>query len=104
MKIEITIEHPVWNKNENIKDKWKCVFVRFENQQFVWIPTYRDVISIMENLIEAEKQNRRFIEGLNAPDPEICDKVFSCQKCGWSYRRPTLSGRCPKCGDELIYG
>ena len=55
MKLTITKEIPRWNKHE-INQK-KCVIVRFENQTFDWMPTYKQLAQITRALNEIEEES-----------------------------------------------
>lgn len=61
-------------------------------------------------LLEGVKQ-QNLLDILNGHKPvlspeEIVLKTFEsvvCKKCGWEFRRPSLSGNCPKCSGQLYF-
>jgi DNA polymerase I len=60
-------------------------------------------------LIEGVKQTNLFdiMNGHDkkSPDDTVlknCESVI-CVNCGWDFRRPTLSGKCPKCSGRLYF-
>jgi DNA polymerase I len=59
-------------------------------------------------LIEGVRQKSLF-DAVNKKEKgpeEIVLKKFDsivCRKCSWSFRRPTLSGHCPKCSDKIYF-
>jgi len=41
----------------------------------------------------------------NAPEQTILDswEKIACRKCDWTSQTPSLSGVCPKCGDQIFF-
>jgi hypothetical protein len=69
MDIEITIEKPEWDPNpeKTQTQNWdwrKCVIVKFQNQDFKWIPTYKQLAEILMKLHECELMNKRLAMGV----------------------------------------
>jgi predicted Zn-ribbon and HTH transcriptional regulator len=61
-------------------------------------------------LLEGVKQ-KSLLDMLNgqkkqvSPEETILKSFESvtCKKCGWEFRRPTLTGNCPKCSSTLYF-
>jgi len=59
-------------------------------------------------LIEGVKQKSLFdvlSEKKKSPEDIVLRSFDSvvCRKCNWSFRRPTLTGNCPKCSDKIYF-
>lgn len=59
-------------------------------------------------LIEGVKQKNlfdSFTEKKTRPEDVVLSNFDSvtCNKCNWSFRRPTLTGNCPKCSNKLYF-
>jgi predicted Zn-ribbon and HTH transcriptional regulator len=60
-------------------------------------------------LIEGVKQQNLFdvINGTpkKSPDETVLKRFDSvvCKNCEWNFRRPTLTGSCPKCSGQLYF-
>ena len=64
MEIKITIDKPKWDPHpEKTKtENWnwrKCVMIEFENQTFIWMPTYKQLVDITLALNECERINKQ---------------------------------------------
>jgi len=73
----------------------------------------------LERIFEACKISRsELVEGMRqtsladmlkskapSPDKAVLDgyDAIVCKKCHWTFRRPTLSGSCPECGEPLYF-
>ena len=69
-----------------------------------------DVCGITSSeLIEGVKQ-QSLMDALNgkkeeSPDQKVLESFESivCKNCDWTFRRPTLNGKCPKCSGTLYF-
>jgi hypothetical protein len=64
LEIRIKIDKPAWDPNPHKtttnNHKWRvCCQVMFENQKFIWLPSYKQLAAIYKNLLEAEERNKQ---------------------------------------------
>jgi len=64
MNITIKIDKPLWDPNPHKtttnNNKWRvCCQVKFQNQEFIWLPSYKQLAAIYKNLFEAEERNKQ---------------------------------------------
>lgn len=104
-------EDPAYVKENNLEIDSQYYI---ENQLLPPLERIFEVMNVSKlEIVEGKKQlslagmlqNGNGSNKILSPDQTVLDKWDSivCRKCNWHSIRPSLSGNCPKCGDQIYF-
>jgi len=72
-----------------------------------WLMSFKELLDLGADLDSKQTNLFDIMNGhvKKSPDETILKNFESvtCVSCGWDFRRPTLSGKCPKCSGRLYF-